>query len=278
MRDQAREVDHDGVGLQGDELLGGTPAADTWCCRPSASKRLASTWMKPLSSSMTTMRPTGAPFAGGIAAKHSPGSAMPSRGRTDRQLLRLFVESGENVLHVAGLLRDLVVSWPDAGRLPEQIVAAEHEGDRLTHETLQRLAEHGSPLDASDVHALAGALDDIVDHSEEAADRIGLYRVEAAMDQAIAMTDVLVLAASGVVDALRGLEAGADLSGQLIEIHRLENEADRLVREAVAGLFVDGIDPMTVIRWKDIYDTLEAAVDSCETVANVLEGMQLKRR
>jgi uncharacterized protein len=127
------------------------------------------------------------------------------------------------------------------------------------------------------VHALTGALDDVVDYAEEAADQLGLYGVEAPMEQAQQMAEVLVQAAEQVADALRELRDGEELAAQLVEIHRLENHADRIVRAAVASLFVNGIDPMMVIRWKDIFDTLESAVDACETVANVLEGMTLKR-
>ena len=127
------------------------------------------------------------------------------------------------------------------------------------------------------MHALAGALDDIVDFAEEAADQLALYNVEAPMEQAQAMAEVLVKCAEQVATSLRGLRNGLDVGAQLVEIHRLENDADRIQRSALADLFVAGIDPMIVIRWKDIFDTLESAVDACETVANVLEGMTLKR-
>jgi uncharacterized protein Yka (UPF0111/DUF47 family) len=127
------------------------------------------------------------------------------------------------------------------------------------------------------VHALTGALDDIVDYAEETGDRLGLYGVEAPMEQAQQIAEVLVAAAEHVAGALRGLRNGNDMSEHLVEIHRLENEADRLQREAVASLFATGIDPMIVIRWKDIFDSLEASVDACETAANVLEGISLRR-
>jgi len=91
------------------------------------------------------------------------------------------------------------------------------------------------------------------------------------------VAEVLVGCAEQVAAALRGLRNGAALAPHLVEIHRLENEADRLQRAAVAGLFANGIDPMMLIRWKDIFDTLEAAVDACESVANVLEGIAIKR-
>jgi uncharacterized protein len=97
------------------------------------------------------------------------------------------------------------------------------------------------------------------------------------MEQAQQTTDVLVAAAEQVAGSLHGLREGDDLAAALVEIHRLENDADRLGRAAVASLFATGIDPMMVIRWKDIFETLERAVDACETVANVLEGIELKR-
>ena len=127
------------------------------------------------------------------------------------------------------------------------------------------------------MHALTGALDDIVDFAEEAADQLGLYGVEAPMVPAQEMAEVLVGASEHVAGGLRGLRNGHDPAPHLVEIHRLENEADRIVREALASLFATGIDPMIVIRWKDIFESLEAAVDACETVANVLEGITLKR-
>ena len=98
------------------------------------------------------------------------------------------------------------------------------------------------------------------------------------MEQAVEFADVLVAAGAQIVQALRRLHAGEDLSVILVEIHRLENEGDRLQRDGVASLFVQGIDPMVVIRWKDIFESLEAAVDACETVAHVLEGITLKQR
>jgi uncharacterized protein len=122
------------------------------------------------------------------------------------------------------------------------------------------------------------ALDDIVDYGEEAADQLRRYAVEAPMEAAQALTDVLVRAAGEVEGGLTGLHDGVDAGAHLARIHELEDEADRIVRQAVSGLFGDGIDPMVVIRWKDIFESLESAVDACEAVANVLEGIALQRR
>jgi uncharacterized protein len=204
----------------------------------------------------------------------------PAKPKPDPELLGLFEESARNVQRVALLLRDLLTDYPEQSALAREILLCEQEGDRIAHDILHRLAGNGSrraAFDAADVHALAGALDDVVDHAEEAADQLVLYGVEAPMEQAQEMAQVLVACAEQVAAALRGLRGGADLSERLVEIHRLENEGDRLQRAAVADLFANGIDPMVLIRWKDIFDSLEAAVDACETVANVLEGMSIKR-
>ena len=200
------------------------------------------------------------------------------RSRPDPELLTLFDESGRNVQRAALLLRDLLADYPERAGLARDILLCEQEGDRIVHDIHHRLAGHrNGHFETADVHALAGALDDIVDFAEEAADQLGLYGVEAPMDQALDVAGLLVGCAEHVASALRGLRSGADFAPDLVEIHRLENEADRLQRAAVAGLFANGIDPMMLIRWKDIFDTLECAIDACETVANVLEGMSLKR-
>jgi uncharacterized protein Yka (UPF0111/DUF47 family) len=204
----------------------------------------------------------------------------PVKPKPDPELLTLFEESARNVQRTSLLLRDLLKDYPEQSGLARDILLCEQEGDRIAHDILYRLAGTGTrraALDAADVHALAGALDDIVDYAEEAADQLGLYGVEAPMEQAQQIADVLVGCSEHVAAALRGLRNGAELSSHLVEIHRLENEGDRLQRAAVAGLFANGIDPMMLIRWKDIFDTLEAAVDACESVANVLEGISIKR-
>ena len=204
----------------------------------------------------------------------------PAKAKDDLELLGLFEESGRNVQRAATLLQELLSEYPERAELAREVLLCEQEGDRIAHDILHRLAERGARganLEPIDVHALVGALDDIVDYAEEAADRLGLYGVEAPMEPAQEMAVVLVGAAGEVAAALSSLREGEEISPHLVEIHRLENEADRIVRAAVASLFATGIDPMIVIRWKDIFETLEAAVDACETVANVLEGITLKR-
>lgn len=203
----------------------------------------------------------------------------PRRPRQDPALLALFEEAGVNVSHGAVLLRDLLADPLERGELAAEIQALEHEGDRITHAIFQRLATEGtgSPrVELADAQALAHALDDVIDEIEEVADQLGLYGVEAPMEQAEGMAAVLVQAAAEVGRALVAQRAGEPTDAHRVEIHRLENEGDRLRRAAVASLFATGVDPMVVIRWKDIFQGLETALDACETVANVLEGIALR--
>src|SRR6201995_470779 len=199
----------------------------------------------------------------------------------DPLLMSLVEEAGRNVQRSGLLLHDLVVDYPEHATLAQDLKVCEQEGDRITHDIIHRLAGRGrvrAPFTAGDGYALATALDDIVDHSENAAAQLGLYGVEAPMEQAVEFADVLVGAGEQIAQALRSLRTGTELAPHLVEIHRLENEGDRLQRDGVASLFAGGIDPMMVIRWKDIFESLEAAVDACEKVAHVLEGITLKQR
>src|SRR5437763_12231805 len=193
-------------------------------------------------------------------------------------LLALFEESGRNVERTGSLLRDLLADFPEHSGLAREILICEQEGDRITHDLIHEMTLNGSKLAQRDAYELARALDDIVDYAEEAADSLELYGVEAPMEQAQQLAVVLAGACEAVASALAHLRSGDDVSAQRIEIHRLENEGDRISREAIASLFRSGTDPMVVIRWKDIFESLEQAIDSCETVAHVLEGIELKRR
>ncbi len=133
-----------------------------------------------------------------------------------------------------------------------------------------------TPIDREDILALASALDDVVDFTEEVADFMGLYRIEAPMEQAQRMAHILLQACRQILEATPRLRGFKDISHYTVEIHRLENDGDRVVREALASLFDNGIDPMVVIRWKDIYERLESAIDATEHVANILEGIVIK--
>lgn len=195
----------------------------------------------------------------------------------DSTFFDLFIEAGKNTVEASRLLDQMMNQWPDAGSLSEQIVEAENEGDRITHSIIKRLnSTFVTPIDREDIYGLATQMDDIVDFTEEAADFLGLYKIEAPMDQATALTKVLVAACEQLAAGLEHLPDFKDLDKYWIEIHRLENEGDRISRDAVASLFSNGIDPMIVIRWKDMFAVLENAIDATETAAQILEGIVIK--
>jgi uncharacterized protein len=195
----------------------------------------------------------------------------------DRVYFELFEEAGRNILTAAELLDRLLSSYPDNKELAGEILDLEHEGDRIVHDIVHRLNQtFVTPIDREDILALASALDDIVDYTEEVADYLGLYRIEAPMEQAIRLARVLKDAARQIAEAIPLLRGFRDISNHTVEINRLENEGDRIVREAVASLFDGGIDPMVVIRWKDVFERLEAAIDATERVANIMEGIVIK--
>jgi uncharacterized protein len=195
----------------------------------------------------------------------------------DRVFFDLFVEAGENTVRAARLLKAMLEKWPESAGLAREILLAEQEGDRITHDIVQRVnSTFVTPIDGEDIYGLATKLDDIVDHIEESADFMGLYRIEAPMEQSLAMADVLVKSCEQLALLLENLRGFKDLEKYLIEIHRLENDGDRLYRDAVASLFANGIDPMVVIRWRDIFLRLERAVDATETAAHILEGIVIK--
>jgi uncharacterized protein len=195
----------------------------------------------------------------------------------DQTFFDLFVEAGRNTLSAARLLDQMMASWPDDEDLGRAIFAAEHEGDRITHEIVKRLnSTFVTPMDREDIYALATQMDDIVDFTEEAADLLGLYQIEAPMAQAQDLTKVLVGACEQLASGLEHLRDFKGLDKYWIEIHRLENEGDRISRNAVASLFSNGIDPMVVIRWKDMFAVLEEAIDATETAAQIIEGIVIK--
>ena len=202
---------------------------------------------------------------------------LPSLVPKDRVFFALFSEAGVNTVRAARLLKEMLENWPDDGALAREILLAEQEGDRITHDIVQRLnTTFVTPIDSEDIYALATQLDDIVDYIEETADFMGLYRVEAPMEQAVQMSEVLVKSCEQLAELLENLRGFKDLERYWIEIHRLENDGDRLYRDAVASLFADGIDPMFVIRWRDIFLRLERAVDATETAAHIVEGIVIK--
>jgi uncharacterized protein len=197
----------------------------------------------------------------------------------NREFYSLFERAAANLVSAAQLLLELLEHYPDRKSLVAEIKDREHEGDRLTHEIVQQLHKtFVTPIDSEDIYDLATVLDDILDYIDQVADELNLYGVAEVPPEAIEQAGVILRAANKLVDAVASLDGLRDISGLLVDLHTLEDDGDRLVRTATANLFSGGMDPLVVIRWKDIHEDLEQAVDSCERAAHVLESVYLKNR
>ncbi len=171
----------------------------------------------------------------------------------------------------------MLLEFPDGRDHAAAINECEHRGDAIVHELIGRLnRELATPIDHEDLLSLISALDDIVDLVDEVAAFLSLYAVEAPMLQAEALAHVLRDAAGELSLAVHKVGRFENISEHVVEVHRLENEADQIVRGAIASLFEHGIDPIVVICWKDIFERLEDAIDSTERAAYVLEGVVIK--
>jgi uncharacterized protein len=231
----------------------------------------------------------GRTMAGSLSARSRP-LTLVGRGAADRlaklvgrapdyaELYGMLEQAGRNVELATALLRELMRSWPDRAEKRLELVDLEHENDAVTHDIVHHLhARLAVPFERSDLLALASGLDDVVDFAEEAADFLGLYRVEAPMDQAIELADTLAAAGVEVAAALSKLVRPEAATAHLTEIDRLEDEGDRILREGLTALFEGGVDPMAVIRWKDIFERVEDGIDACDSVAHTLRGIAVKQ-
>ena len=196
-----------------------------------------------------------------------------------RQFFDLFTAASANAREMAHALVDLLAEWPTSRERLRDIRELENEGDRLTREVINLLNRtFVTPLDRDDMYRLASAIDDICDYIDEAADNIDAYEVREVPRRAQDQAEVIHRAAARLHEAVGLLEGFRDSQKQLVAVRELEDEGDRLNREAIAELFRTGADPLTIIRWKDIHEQLEEAVDACETAADVLEAILVKNR
>lgn len=195
----------------------------------------------------------------------------------EEKFFDLFAEDVSNVLGAARLLEAMLRSYDVLERRAGEIRDAEHRGDELSHEIGHRLeATFVTPFDREEIHALISGLDDVLDLIEEAADTFILYRVEAPTAVAVEQASIIVRQCEQLSDALHHLKGFKGLEKYWIEVHRLENEGDRLARKAIADLFSGGGDALHVVKWKEIYGLLEATIDKCEDVANIIERITIK--
>ncbi len=197
-----------------------------------------------------------------------------------REFFELYSRASANAIEIAQGLVELLERYPD-GREDRirHIKELEHEGDRLTHDVVDLLNRtFVTPFDRDDMYRLAGALDDICDHVDEAAANIVGFGLDRVRPQALAQAQVIKRAAVKLDEAIGRLEGFKDSRRQLTELRELEDEGDQLARDGISELFHSGDDALSVIRWKDIYERLEEAVDACENAADVLEAILVKNR
>lgn len=189
-----------------------------------------------------------------------------------------FEQQSRYILKAAALLHELVHDFRDARAKAHAIKEVEHEGDQVTHEIVRKLnTTFITPLDREDIHALATALDDVLDYIEAAAERLVVYRIKEPTSACHAMADVIVRTVEAMDKAIRCLRTmDPRFHEHAVEVNRLENSADNLLRDSLAAMFDEQGDPIEVIKWKEIYETMEIVTDRCEDVANVIEGIILK--
>ena len=198
----------------------------------------------------------------------------------DEKFYDFFENSVTKVVEGATQLEDLIRDFREVSLKAKKIKDTEHEGDVITHDTIEMLNRtFVTPLDREDIHNLISSLDDVLDYIEACAERLSLFKIGKTTEEAMLLVGVLVKTVKEMAQAvfkLRGLKGADSIMKNCIEINRLENEGDYVCRAAVAKLFEPENDPLYVIKWKEIYETLENAIDRCEDVANVLEGIMLK--
>jgi len=197
----------------------------------------------------------------------------------NRAFFRLLERASDNAVVIARELVHLLEQFPSNGTKLREIKELEHEGDRLTREVVDLLNRtFVTPFDRDDIYELATAIDDVCDHVDEAAGNIAGYGVDQIRPKASEQAQVILRSAQKLDEAVKLLEGFKDSSRQLHALRDLEDEGDRLNRAAVSELFSSGEDPIGIIRWKDIHEQLEEAVDACENAADVLEAILVKNR
>jgi uncharacterized protein len=197
-----------------------------------------------------------------------------------REFFDLYNRAARNNVAIAERVIDLLERFPEQSEeIVRDVKELEHEGDRITHELVDLVNRtFVTPFDRDDMYRLASVLDDICDYVDEAAEKIVSYGVRDVRDGAKEQARVIQRSAAKLSEAIGRLEGFQDSRRQLIELRELEDEGDRIARAAISDLFAVGGDAIAIIRWKDIHEQLEEAVDACENAADVLEAILVKNR
>jgi predicted phosphate transport protein (TIGR00153 family) len=195
----------------------------------------------------------------------------------EEDFFELFVKQAQNIEKGARALVELLSHYTGVPEQVQSVKAIEHEGDEITHGILTKLNQTFiTPFDREDIHALSSQLDDVIDLIDAAASRFVLYRIASVKPGTLELSKVLLLATTEVTAAVRAIDTPNEALQHCVEVNRYENESDRLCRALIAQLFDEERDPVQIIKWKEIFEVIETAVDKCEDVANVIEGVILK--
>ncbi|MDO9309479.1 MAG: DUF47 family protein [Deltaproteobacteria bacterium] len=197
----------------------------------------------------------------------------------EEKFFKLFKDMTENIIDGAKLLKDMLDNFDNPNESQRKIKDVEHKGDSITHDIIQMLNKtFVTPLDREDIYALASKLDDILDLIDASSQRVIMYNVDSIPPEAKSL-GFIILQCCYAVDkavAMLGKKTNEQIFAACVEINALENEADRVSREAISRLFDEEKDPIQLIKWKEIYETLERATDKCEDAANILESVVVK--
>ncbi len=195
----------------------------------------------------------------------------------EEKFFEMFIEVAENIREGAILLEKMLGENADFRDLAESIKSLEHKGDRLTHELITKLNKTFIvPIDREDIYSLSSTIDDVLDVIESVARRLVLFKIERIGENSTQLSHLLVRSTSEIVSAVSELRNGMKVLDHCIEINRLEEEADHIYHEALGKLFEFETDPINLIKRKELLETLETALDKCEDVANVIEGIIVK--
>jgi len=196
--------------------------------------------------------------------------------RTDK-FFDMFNEAARNIHQGARAFQQMLEDFRGTDEQWRAVEEYEHEGDKITHRILRTLHQTFiTPVDREDIHKLTSALDDVIDLIEASAARMAMYRVSKPTPEAVRLAGIIVRCTDQIVRGVTALPRFEFIQEHCIEINRLENEADEVARTAIATLFLGDVPPIEVIKWKEIYETMETATDRCEDVANLLEEISLK--
>lgn len=197
----------------------------------------------------------------------------------DEKFFEMFLNAAKNIHAAAKSLKEMLESGKKPDRYIREIKELEHTGDKITHEIISKLNKtFVTPFDREDIYDLSRALDDVLDHIDSAAHRIIIYRIADPGENAIRLAQIIIECADEMVKAISNLHQIDQVYPHCVEINRLENERDSILRETLTSLFQDKSDAITIIKLKDFYDDLELAIDYCEDAANVLEAIAVKNQ